>query len=448
MKTLVIALMFSLGLFQPGEALAIGSKPDNSGSARIRMTLDEAIREALESNPGIKALSHQSRAAGLEATGVALTRLGSLDGIGWYSRYQDDQIVRPMASELMAGGFAGLPFDRNQVHYGLTYQVPLYLGGALTGRIKIASLEAKKSTALLEGTRWQVRYNVTALFAGVLTLEAQDSAVLNHIAVLEKTLQRLDLMVEQGKLPELDRLKVREQLAGVRAQQASVQAESIRARTLLLTLLGRDPAENLSLEPPSEEIPVLLESPQALREGVLAASPIQQAELAAAQAKSAVGVARSEFLPSIAARANLLENEAPSLDSPLRTWDVTVGVSLPIFNGGSREVRFAAAREKQLATREALEKSRLDAAAQLEQALANFTAAVTREQAARERIAAAEEAARIEQVRYETGADTIEDLLRAWALEQDSRAELARSRGDVHISAQWINTLVEKEVVQ
>ena len=448
MKLLIVALLFFWGICKPEAVFAVEPAIVTSENQTIHMSLDEAISQALENNPGLNALRHQSRAASREATGAALSRMGNLNGVAWYSRYQDDQIVRPIASELMVNGFSALPFDRNQVHYGFTYQIPLYLGGALTGRIKIASLEAKKSAALLEGTRWQVRYNVTALYAGVQTLIAQDSAVSKHITTLESTLQRFDLMVEQGKLPEIDRLKVREQLAAVRAQHASVKAEAVKSRTLLLTLLGRDPSSNLSLDPLSEQLPILTESPQVLREEILAVSPIRQAELTTSQAKNTVNVARSEFLPSISARANLMENDAPSLDNPLRTWEVTVGVSLPIFNGGSREVRYAAALEKQQAARETLNKTRLDAAAQLEQALANFTAAGTREQAARERLAAATEVARIEQIRYETGSDTIEDLLRAWALEQDSRAELARSLGDVHISAQWINTLVEKEAVR
>ena len=57
------------------------------------------------------------------------------------------------------------------------------------------------------------------------------------------------------------------------------------------------------------------------------------------------------------------------------------------------------------------------------------------------------EAARIEQVRYDTGAGTIEDLLRARSRAEGARAALASARANLVISAARINTIAEKEIL-
>ncbi len=81
-------------------------------------------------------------------------------------------------------------------------------------------------------------------------------------------------------------------------------------------------------------------------------------------------------------------------------------------------------------------------------AQAHFQAALVAVDAAGKRVAAADEAARIEEVRYDNGAGTIEDLLRARTRAAAAEAFLARSKGDVLGAAAQLNALVEREIVQ
>ena len=68
--------------------------------------------------------------------------------------------------------------------------------------------------------------------------------------------------------------------------------------------------------------------------------------------------------------------------------------------------------------------------------------------AVRARVAAAAEAARIEQIRYDTGAGAVDDLLRARARELSAESSLAQARGDAIAAAGRVNAIVEKEIVQ
>jgi outer membrane protein TolC len=437
----VAAAMLVAGLFRASAGTAITNEP-----SVVHLTLADAIDEALKANPSLKASSHQAKAAEGEATAITRSRLGGLNAVGSYSYLNDDQIIRPMSSELLANGFAGAPWDRSQAHYGLSYEIPLYLGGRLNNQIQIAKLEARKSTELLEGTRWQVRFNVVSLYSTVQALDQTESALDEQIAALAQTKTNLDEMVSLGKRPDVDRLKVIEDLEAAKASRASAGADRRRVASLLLSVLGRNPVEYLGVEP--QTAPSMMGADDdALPSVVTDNSIIRAARLSAEQAGRGVKVARGEFLPSVYAGANVMENRGMTIDRNEETWGATVSISLPIFEWGSRFSKLKAARAKQAAAQESLRQTELQTEAAWLDALAKFEAAQTNVIAAKARVAAGIEAARIEQVRYDTRAGTIEDLLRARSREEAARAAQASARAELVIAAERLNTIAEKDIL-
>jgi len=412
------------------------------------LTLAEAVAEALAHAPALEAAAQQEKAARWKATAASRSRLGELDAVAGYWRFQDDQIVRPISRQLLAGGFAGLPFDRDQWRYGFTFQVPLFTGGRLSASIAVASLRADQAAALLEGSRWQVRFNVSSLYAAAQTLDAVAHATDANLAALDATREKLDLAVRLGKRPELDQLKLADEIADARARRAGVEADAARVRALLLALLGRDPAAALRVTPLPERPAVLALGQDELRSLARAASPVHGASLAADEAREAVGIAHAASLPRIMGKASYLWNDAPSVGAPLRTWELSVGAVWPVFTGGSRGAANEAARAAEQAATAALTRARLDQEARLVEALARWDAAGTALEAGVSRVAAAREAARIEQIRYDTGAGAIDDLLRARARELAAAAALAQAQGDTVVAAARVDTVCEKEVLR
>lgn len=419
-----------------------------TNAPQLRLTLAQAIDEALNANPALKAAGHQNRAAENEAGAAARSRWGEVDVTGTYGYFNDDQILRPMSRELVSGGLAGMPFDRSQLHYGFTYQVPLYLGGKLKNQIQIARLESQKAAVLLEGNRWQVRFNVVSLYSAAQTLDQVLCALDGQIAALRQTQTNLDEMVRIGRRPEVDRLKVLDELEAVRSQRAVVESDRVKVGALLLAMLGRHPAGGVVVDPLPVATPRLDTRAAALTADVENNSVVRSALMAAEQAERNVRVARSDYLPRVYAGASYIEHTGTEIDRTLETWGASVSVVFPLFEGNVRGKRVAAAVERQAAAREMLGQARLKAQAELQEALAKLDAARVALEAAQVRVAAAGEAARIEQVRYDTGAGTIEDLLRARAREQGAYAALATARGDLIIAAERINAVVEEEIVK
>jgi len=161
------------------------------------LTLEAAVTEALANAPGLQAAAAQDRAAQWNATAVGRARFGQLDGVFSYSRFQDDQILRPMSKQLFgAQGFLSLPWDRDQAHYGVTFQVPVYTGGRLSSSLRIAAIQAEQARLFTEATRRDIRSNTTTLYAAVQTLDAVTVALDRSIDALASTHGRLTLMLE------------------------------------------------------------------------------------------------------------------------------------------------------------------------------------------------------------------------------------------------------------
>ncbi len=442
---LPVAGLLAAGLLAAGVA---GAAAAEAPAGVAPLTLDRAIAAALERSPAVRTVDWKAAAARDQAGAVHRTRWGRLDAVASMSRFDEDRLLVPMSRQLLADGLPNAPFDRDQIHYGLTYEIPLYLGGKLAAGIEAARLEADRADVLREGTRWQVRFNVVSLYAGVQTLDGAVEAAGGLVETLQAVRRRLDLMVKTGKRPELDLLKVEDQLAEAQAQVAALRARRTKVAGLLLSLLGRDPAQPLTVAPLGEFDPRLDVSADSLRTLALASSPVAEAELASREAGSGVKAARADFLPSVVGQADYMAHHAGSLDRDPTTWQLSVGVKLPVFAGASRFAALSAARADRRAAEEGLKLARLQRRADLEEALARLQAARAASTAATARVSSATEAARSEQVRYDTGASTIEDLLRARTREQAARTALAQATGDLRVAAARINAVVETEVVR
>lgn len=414
----------------------------------LTLQLDQAIAMALEQSPAVKAVTYQAVSAHDKASAVNRTHWGELDAVASASRYEADRLLVPMTRQLLAGGLPNAPFDRDQIHYGLTYQIPLYLGGKLSAGIENAKLEAAKAAALRDGTTWQVRFNVVSLYAGVQTLDGALAASGELIQTLAAVHKRLDLMVQQGKRPELDLLKVQDELAEAQAEQAGLQARRVRVAGMLLALLGESPDRPLTVMPLADFAPTLTVSQDSLNTLAGASSPVRRAEFNQEQAGSGIKAARSGFLPSVVGQASYFGHHADDLDgSDPTTWSLSLGVKLPLFNGTSRFKDMSSAKARKRAAEEGLSLARLQRKAELNDALARLDAARTGLSAANARVAAAVEAARSEQIRYDSGASSIEDLLRAKTREEAANTALASARGELKIAAEQVNTVVETEVL-
>jgi multidrug efflux system outer membrane protein len=176
-------------------------------------------------------------------------------------------------------------------------------------------------------------------------------------------------------------------------------------------------------------------------------------ELEAARATerfaSAVVTAQQErYLPEIALDATVGAYDAELFPSATRRSQVALSVSLPIWNGGQRELAVARARADRATASAVRQESERAAAEVMSEAYQGYVTSRAAIELARVGVAAAAENYRVQRVRYAEGATTILDLLEAQVGLSAAEASLVQSRYAMRLSLARIEALLGRRVLE
>ena len=335
----------------------------------------------------------------------------------------------------------GMPAAR-QTYGSLNATVPLFTPTAWSAA-RAATLDASAARAdAAMGVNQAVaravqQYDATALAEAIA--EQRAIAVRDQQAHLTRTQQR----VRAGADPRY--LIARDEAALARAQQAQedAKANEVRARHALEVLLDLDTNSQpiITLSAPSltfaPDAAALERRAYAQRPDVVAAERKRTAAL------KRMTSARSEYLPMISATAQTYNGVSnPALGGS--GFQIGVSASLPLVDGGSRSADLQLAHVAYERARIELNQTRLQAQAEVLDAVRDLQAAQRNILTANAELASAQIELHITQLRERSGkgieletldalatvANAREDLLRATARYNDSLAALHGAVGD------------------
>ncbi|MDD5563012.1 MAG: TolC family protein [Thermoanaerobaculaceae bacterium] len=382
------------------------------------LTIEEATARALAANPRLQAAKLSALAAAQRAQEAAGRRYGEVDLVGSYNHYDSNRSLVPISVDLFKNpslGFYQLPWDRNQLHYGIAYQIPLLAGGQLHEGRLIAKLAQRAADDLAFYGAGEARYNVRAAYRNALTLTHALTAVTAYERALENDAKDADLKVKVGAWASVDGAKIHFALASARAQREAVQAGIDSLDALLAALMGEDlPPEGYALadvpEAPAPPAGTLRDNAEAALGG--------RRDLAAVKVTVAIAerkriLAKEAFGPQLMLGGNVMANSAPGVEDRIDTNEFGLYLKLPLFEGGQRVHALRAAAFDLQAARRQQRAKELEVLAQVQDALG-------RVQAARAQLAAGEaqrslgsEVARVEHLKLEQGTGKMEDYLAA-----------------------------------
>lgn len=385
------------------------------------LTLHQAEAKALAVNPTLQAAKLAAVAAQERTREVFGRHFGELSLVGLYNHFERDRLVVPMAIDLFANpskGMGQLPWDRNQVHYGVVWQVPLLAAGALQEGDRMARLSEQATGHLALFTRDQVLYNVRAAYRNALIARHALAAAQAYQQALAKDEADAQLKLTIGAIAPVDAAKITYALRGAEAQVAQWAAEAETAQAYLAALMGED------LPPGGFELVDLPEEPQApapAPEEAVSTALGARHDLLATRAATEISTRKKRlavkaFAPQLVVQASYLRNEAPSVE-PLMTREWTLALKLPLFTGLSRIHAVRAADAELSAAKERERAKELEVAAQVREAQARLEAAKALLQVAKAQRALGQEVARVELLKLEQGSGKVEDYLVARAQE-------------------------------
>jgi len=393
------------------------------------LTLPEAIRQALESNPKQVSQRLEVQKSENEQRAAHGAKMPSLDLTASATRYGYPTFVYGIRQ---LGVFP--PLDDRIYDYGVALKLPLYAGGKLSQGVVLADLGKEIS---LERERLGVQeltYNVSTVYLKIEQLAALEQAYDARIDSLDSEEKRITLLRRVGRAAKLDYLKINGQLTKARHDRLQIENRRQEARTLLYQLMGR--------ERPAQETPlaryVAAAAPAGKLEGLKQEAFAQHPELRIAEQQSAAGaaqeaIARGGRRPALSLVGGYGERSGADWRF-YEDWAVGLQFSVPVLDGGVRRARVDEAVLAREQARQGVEQARLDVARQVQDAWDAQAEAESRLQVTATSIAEAAEALAIEKLRYEQGVGVTTDLLNAETTLLTAQADRLQAQFDLIVA--------------
>jgi len=390
-----------------------------------RLSLPAAAERALARYPSVAAAAAFEVGARAAAEEAGAARLPTLKAAAAATQYQKDMVVTPIHA---FGEGQTPPFDDFLVQGGLNLSYLIFDGGARRGRILGGEAQAEAARAARDAAVQAVVSRVVSTYVEIL---GQRDVLVAHdrrIVSLESERARVLRLLDVGRAAEIDRLRIDAAIAGAQADRTRVAVALDRAERDLAALVGGTVEETRVERLVPLAAPASAPPPRdVLVEQAIGGSPaVEEARRQLAAAEAAVGVAKSGRWPEGRLAANYVAFGGGSTRFEAE-WNVGVQVSVPLFDRSTGKA-IARARASLEEARERLRQAELDAASQIDRALAAFHDARARAESLATAVARHEEVVRIQRLLLETGQGTQNDYLDAEADLLAARAQLTRAR--------------------
>jgi outer membrane protein len=343
-RTIVVAAVVSV-LQAAAAGPAIAQTP-------VSLTLEEAIRRAIDAAPRLAEAEAREAAAAAVLAGRRAERLPTLTASGSVVRtnhIDEFAVVQPSGDRRVI--FPDIP---STYHLRSELQVPLYTGGRIGAMVSAAAAEARAERAERRVTEQDVRLDAARAYWHLATAR-------EAVSVLERSAARMDAWVadvrsrvEAGVLPPNDVLsaeaeQARQTVRVLRAREQAAVAEDTLAVLVGLSLDQAIAPVTAPTEPLPSAVAAADDRVEALVRRALAArderAALEARVEAANAARDAAAAGRRPHVAAVAAVEPARPNNrfVPRVDEWNTSWDVGVHVAWPLWDGGRSRAEGAAA---------------------------------------------------------------------------------------------------------
>lgn len=413
------------------------------GLAQDTLSINEAVKRALDKNPAIEASGDAEKSAQAR---VNQARSGYLPKVNYSESWmRSDNPVFAFSSLLEQHQFGPQDFQIGQLNRPgfmndfqsvVTADQPLYDAGKTKLAVKSAELARSMSGEDTRGARMRVIAGAARAYYGVQVTEAQLQTAREAIRSAQADLERAQARLGAGMATDADVLSIKVHVAAVKEQEIKTAANLEVAQAALNDVMGLplDTPHTLTTALAPVAVPVLPLGDWE-HNGVANRPDVKETKLATELARTQVADARSNWLPQVGFHAAFEADRQQFYERGGANWLVSLGLRWNLFNGFAdkskiEESRFALHRSEAIA-RQADSTIRLE----VRRAYADLQAANERIEAARVSVTEAEESLRISQNRYEAGLSTVTDLLRVEVALLDSRTRYVAAVHDERVAA-------------
>ncbi|MBF0387755.1 MAG: TolC family protein [Candidatus Omnitrophica bacterium] len=269
-------------------------------------------------------------------------------------------------SEKWQDVYKGDSFHSNVPEAKFTLSQPLFTGFKEFAAIRASRHIGKQRAAELKRAEQLLLVDVSDAFYLCLSLQEDEEALKDIIKALKDRFTEMQKRQGIGKSRKSEVVNVEARLRRAEAGLAMTMVQKEASGALLEFLIGREPEALLD-----DVLPQEARTLEAMAQELESRADIAAAREALAAYKQNVTAARSQFFPTATLSGNSYTTRVGT--SAGNDWDVTLGVSVPIFNGLSDvgAVKQARAQKNQASLR--LDQARRKAKMELRTAFRKWT---------------------------------------------------------------------------
>jgi len=387
---------------------------------KLSLTVDQAIGIGIENSKSLHASLMRVESADARSSEASVQRLPQVKLGASYTRLSD---VPPFEigpfPPLLPGTVTLSPSLVENYAARLTLQQPLFTGFRLQGIADAAEYGAKATAEDFSRDKAELVYSIRTAYWSLYKANAFKNVVDENVGQVKAHLNDVKNLFAQGIVTKNEVLKVEVQLSNVLVLQLdagnNVRLAMIGLNNLLGTPLGNEIELSTGITRQTQEYGLL--------DALVARALDHRPELRAMDARvkageSAVTAARSGWYPQVylvgnytSARPN--QRIFPSVDQFKDTWDVSLSVSLDIWNWGTTIHQTNEAQAHLAEARDGLGQLRDGITLEVTQNLLNLNQTREKISVAEQGVGQAEENYRITNEKFKSGLALNSDLLDA-----------------------------------
>lgn len=381
-------------------------------------TLDECIGYALEHNIEIK---RQELDVDNSEIGLSESRWDYAPSLSAGSSYSIssgrvlDQTTYEFIENNIVGSSSASVSGSMQVFSGMRRHYAL----------KKARASLKASLADIESVRQNVELSVTAAYLQILCDQENLSSAREMASMLESQMERIQTMVDLGRVTEADLLQIRSQHYAALNDVAAAEGQCRLSRMELCQMLEIQDWEDFAIEPiETDEYGGMQLFPSTDSIAVESRPEYRSAEAGVEVARRNLQIARSSYYPTLSLSAGYGTSYSGARQKAVQNPDGTyryeaypffrqyldngssylsLSLNIPIFSGMSTRSSVRRAKNASIDAQYALQSVRKQLSKEYEQALIEYQTSCRQYETAREQLAYAEEAARMMTEKYNLG---------------------------------------------
>lgn len=385
------------------------------------ITLDEAIRLALENNYQLKQAENNLGLAEYRIKSEKADFLPSLTSSAGYSTQQGQQFVQETLSftDVTSSGVSGR----------ISASVPIFNGfnNILTLR---SSEKSKLSTEEnLKRAKENIIFETATRFLTVLLNEQQLEDARESLETSKKLLEQTKAQVEVGSRPNVDQFNQEATVANDEFTVTQRENALKLSKLQLVRSLQIDPLVSYEFQSPDFDPEVAKEANTAgfqvnslIEKALTNRSDIRSSEYNIESLELQLKLSKGQLLPTLNGSATIstsYSDQDPRGDFSEQYFDQRVNKSLglslnlPLFNNWNRMTQIQSAQVNLKNAELGLENTRLQVIQEVTQALNDYSSFASQLKAAEKSLIASEKAFETQQERYNVGASTLIELSQA-----------------------------------